>query len=81
LRQVGKRGKEWPKIRKQWFKDNPRDWYVCYLCNRSLMPEDTTLDHVIPKSNARNFAHRHDSDNLKPCCWTCNGSKGSKHLT
>lgn len=70
---------KWLKRRKQWFKDHPADYYICYICGRGMMPNETTIDHVIPRSNARNYANRDDDDNLKPCCWTCNMEKGSKH--
>lgn len=61
--------------------DNLADYYNCYICGKYLTPLETTLDHVIPRSNFRNYANRHDYSNLKPCCATCNTEKGSKHLT
>jgi len=68
----------WQRYRRKWFRENPQDYYVCYLCNKSLMPYETTLDHVIPRSRAPEL--RYEFSNLKPCCYTCNSDKGSKVL-
>lgn len=74
-----KRGKHyviWMKTRTQWFIENPAEYYNCYICGKSLMPYETTLDHVIPRSRAPHL--RYDMSNLKPCCGLCNQEKGSK---
>lgn len=81
MKQNGKQATLWLKIRKQWVKDNPpnfQGYYQCYICFRWIPENELTLDHVIPKSNAQNYANRHDPENLKPCCYTCNSEKGSK---
>lgn len=78
LKMNGKYHKQWLKVRKQWFKDHPQDWYVCYICHKSLVPAETTLDHVIPRSRRPDL--RYEPSNLKPCCWPCNTEKGSKSL-
>ncbi len=59
---------EWAKERKQWFKDHPRDWYVCHYCSLSLHQNQTTLDHT------NNRKHKGD---IVPCCVWCNTEKGS----
>ena len=67
--------------RNLWCQDNPANdegYYVCYLCGRWLLPIETTLDHVVPRSHAPEL--RLDLDNLAPCCYTCNVEKGSKSL-
>ena len=72
----GKVTVKWIITRKKWFKENPADHYVCYICGKWLTPEETTLDHVIPRSRAPHL--RYEFSNLKPCCFVCNGEKGSK---
>lgn len=76
-----KQAKIWLKIRAEWKKQNPpnfQGYYICYLCGTWIPENELTLDHVIPKSNAKNYANRHDFNNLKPCCYPCNSKKGSK---
>lgn len=67
----------WQKTRRKWFKENSSEFYTCYLCFRFLLPEETTLDHVIPRSARPDL--RYELSNLEPCCWECNYKKGSKH--
>lgn len=76
--QQGKHAKKWQDTRKQWFRENPAKQYVCYLCGKLLNKEETTLDHIKPRSG--NPELRYEFSNLKPCCWSCNASKGSKRL-
>lgn len=78
LKSYGKWAKRWAKTRSQWFIENPADNYTCYLCGKYLNPEETTLDHVIPRSRAPEL--RYVMSNLRPCCMTCNSIKGSKVL-
>lgn len=76
---VGKIGKEWLRVRRKWVKDNPPDhagYYYCYLCGRAMAQPEMTLDHVVPRSRRPDL--RFSGDNLRPCCYTCNNSKGSK---
>lgn len=83
MRNVGKQGLAWQRTRRKWFKLHPpnhQNYYECYLCGRWVLASDITLDHVIPRSNAFNYAVRHDFDNLKPCCECCNSKKGSRKL-
>lgn len=69
------------RTRTAWYRKylpNALGYYVCYLCGKWMLPIETTLDHVIPRSRAPHLMH--DLENLKPCCWKCNGEKGSKVL-
>lgn len=69
-----KKGDGWVKTKRGWFEVHPPP-YQCHYCHKYLEKRETTLDHKIPRSRAP--ALRHDFDNLVPCCWTCNGLKGS----
>lgn len=72
----GKIFKQWMTTRQTWFRKFPAEYYYCYLCGKRMLPSETTLDHVIPRSKAPEL--RFKLDNLKPCCWKCNDEKGSK---
>lgn len=77
---VGK-DKKWKAYRRQWFINNPPNWegfYECYLCGKWNYPKETTLDHVIPRSNTPNLSF--DESNIKPACWSCNTLKGSQSV-
>lgn len=71
----------WAERRKRWIAEHPTQTgtWSCYLCGAALTIDALTLDHIIPRSNARNYANRDDDSNLEPCCWTCNSKKGSTH--
>lgn len=68
----------WEHTRNKWFKDNWAESYECYLCGRYLLPTETTLDHIKPRSS--NPELRYEMSNLAPCCMTCNTLKGSQSL-
>jgi 5-methylcytosine-specific restriction endonuclease McrA len=53
-----------------------RDKWTCYICGCICIPENITLDHVIPLSRGGT----HTADNLRVACKSCNGSKGAKSL-
>lgn len=72
----GRHSFKWTKVRKEWFKENQADYYTCYLCGVGMLPGETTLDHVKPRSRAPHL--RYKFENIKPCCWKCNQKKGSK---
>lgn len=76
LRKRGKHSLKWEAARAKWFKANEAPYYICYLCGKSLLKIDVTLDHVIPRSRAPKL--RYEQSNLKPCCYPCNVDKGSK---
>lgn len=73
-----KHQKLWNRTRREWFIANPQEFYNCYICGLSLMPWETTLDHV--RSRSRYPELRYVMENLQPCCWDCNTRKGSKDL-
>lgn len=84
IKKVGKQTAKWYKTRTKWFKEHPSDYYTCYLqisplCPKVMPPEETTLDHIIPRSRAPHL--RYEFSNLKPCCGPCNTEKGSRVLT
>jgi 5-methylcytosine-specific restriction endonuclease McrA len=89
----GKYAKQWDVTKETWFRknspiQNPYPHYLCYICGKWLRPpakyatidtpsiEMVTLDHVLSKG--RHPELRDALWDLKPCCWTCNTSKGSK---
>jgi 5-methylcytosine-specific restriction endonuclease McrA len=78
IRQQGKQAKLWNQVRNEWLIENGT-YHDCYICGVKLNETTLTIDHVIPRSNAKNYANRHDPSNLRPACWTCNSLKGSKH--
>jgi len=72
----GKQYYKWQETRAKYLKANSQKMFVCYLCNKSIPKEQVTIDHVAARSS--NPKLRHVESNLKPCCWQCNGAKGSK---
>lgn len=77
-RKIGKHGKLWLKTRAKWFKMFPSEYYNCYLCKRSLLKYQVTLDHI--QSRSRHPELRYEMSNLAPCCMKCNKAKGSMDL-
>ncbi|MBA3756025.1 MAG: HNH endonuclease, partial [Nitrosomonas sp.] len=72
---IGKVTKIWLKVRKEWFKQNPSEYYACALqisplCQRLTAPNETSLDHIIPRSARPDL--RYESSNLQPSCYPCN---------
>lgn len=53
-----------------------RDNSTCYLCGKVLLPDEITLDHVIPISKGGS----HTTNNIKVACLSCNCSKGNRPL-
>jgi 5-methylcytosine-specific restriction endonuclease McrA len=47
----------------------------CATCNKELIGNDWTIDHIVP-SNPPN----HDLSNLQSMCRECNGRKQDKNL-
>lgn len=81
IKKAGKKYNDWRKYRKGWLETNkPNDdgFYECYICGKWLIPKETTLDHVIPRSNRPDLSY--DESNIRPCCFTCNTAKGSKSI-
>lgn len=78
MKTLGKVGKKWIRTRAEWFKQNPAEYYICYICGDRLTPRETTLDHI--KSRSRHPELRFELSNLAPCCYRCNQEKGSREL-
>lgn len=83
VKRINRRGKvavQWQNTRNEYLQANPpKDgYYVCYICNKKVLPSEITLDHVLPRSS--NPELRFEFNNLKPCCYLCNMQKGSKKL-
>lgn len=84
MRRKIKRGKQnikWMVVRNRWFKQNPPNhegYYQCYICDRMIPAPEITLDHVKPRSGSPDL--RYNMSNIKPCCSSCNTSKGSRSL-
>jgi 5-methylcytosine-specific restriction endonuclease McrA len=55
--------------------DNKQEAYNCFYCGKFLWPAEVTLDHY--HSRSRHPELRYELSNLRPCCWNCNGEKGS----
>lgn len=51
-----------------------RDGYSCVFCERSLLLNEITLDHIVPKSKRGSC----NATNLTVCCNECNNDRGSQ---
>ena len=72
---------EWTKFARAWRKEHPpydNGCYLCGICNRWALEEDTVLDHITPRSAdpARVF----DATNIQPAHSLCNQQKGSRRI-
>jgi 5-methylcytosine-specific restriction endonuclease McrA len=65
----------WSNCKAEWFKLYAAEFYTCHYCGQRMTKQETTLDHKISRSRAPQL--RYDFANLVPCCWICNGLKGS----
>lgn len=64
--------------------------YFCAYCGTLLLPEEVTVDHIIPINKAKNslFIQKlldilkindiNNYKNLAPCCMNCNCKKGNR---
>jgi len=48
---------------------------ICYYCQAKFLPDELTMDHVVPLSRGG----RSTKGNIVPCCKACNNKK--KYLT
>lgn len=48
----------------------------CTACNKELIGDDWTIDHIVPSDPPN-----HDLNNLQSLCRSCNGRKQDKTLT
>ena len=60
-----------PEKRKEIFE---RDKNVCFYCGEKVIPENSTLDHLVPQSKKG----KHTKENLKTSCLVCNSIKSGK---
>lgn len=51
-----------------------RDHNMCQYCGRTSVPQDLTLDHVVPRSRGGTSGW----ENLVACCRSCNNRKGDR---
>ena len=51
-----------------------RDKFICQYCGDKVNPLNATLDHFIPQHQGG----KHNKDNLRTCCLTCNSIKSGK---
>lgn len=76
-----KHEKLWRKARRLWIKNNPpnhQGYWECYICHKWIDESELTVDHMVARSS--DPSQRYIQENLRACCWECNGKKGSKHL-
>lgn len=73
-----KLSKLWLATRRAWFKANEADLYICYLCGKWMLKNETTLDHI--QSRSRHPELRFELSNLDTLCYPCNQRKGSLSL-
>ena len=63
------------EIRKsQWWKTKISQG-ICHYCQTKFLPDDLTMDHVVPLARGG----RSTKGNVVPCCKACNNKK--KYLT
>lgn len=77
MRQLGKVGKEWLKVRKAWLELHPpnhQGYWVCANCGKWV--GSVEVDHILSRSRRPDL--RFDLTNLQPLCHRCNERKGSK---
>ena len=58
----------------QWWK-NKISQGICYYCQETFLPDELTMDHVVPLARGG----RSIKGNIVPCCKACNNKK--KYLT
>lgn len=86
IKRMGKKAFAWVAERKQWIKDNPPDDYGVWDCYLKISPQcslvvdidELTLDHKYSRSRRPDLLL--SSDNLAPCCASCNSLKGSRNI-
>ena len=78
MRAIGRIGKEWLKVRREWVKlhrPNHQGYYVCAICSKWVPEKGMELDHILSRS--RHPELRFELTNLQPTCSPCNRKKGS----
>lgn len=54
------------------YKLHKRDEGICFYCKKHISLEESTRDHIVPKSTGGTDVH----ENIVLCCLDCNKSKG-----
>jgi 5-methylcytosine-specific restriction protein A len=54
----------------QWWK-RKRSSGICHYCNNKFIPNELTMDHVIPIARGG----KTEKSNVVPCCKACNTKK------
>ncbi len=54
----------------QWWK-RKRAKGICHYCKKQFLPNDLTMDHIIPIARGG----KSEKFNLVPCCKECNNQK------
>lgn len=72
----------WQATRICWFVENPPDYdgdyYQCRLCPFAVHKDETTLDHIWPRST--HPKRKFKLSNLQPAHAVCNSRKGSMSM-
>lgn len=79
MKQTGKVGAEWLRVRKEWLKNNPPNhegYWICAICGK--WTEHIEVDHI--KARSRRPDLRYELSNLQPLCHRCNTRKGSNDI-
>lgn len=66
-----RRNKSRRKHKQKLWKSSP---HTCFYCEKPLIYEEATLDHVVPLSRGGT----NNITNLVICCKVCNKAKGNK---
>jgi 5-methylcytosine-specific restriction endonuclease McrA len=73
---------QWQLARAEWFElnspDYDGDYYQCGLCPYAVHKDETTLDHIEPKSTHPHL--KYVLSNLQPAHEVCNNRKGSMSM-
>ena len=86
INRFGKAAAKWIETKNEWIQRHPPDEFgvwVCYLqisplCPKYVNIDNMTLDHV--KGRGSHPELKYELSNLKPCCFFCNGLKGSRSI-
>ena len=78
MKNNGKVGTEWLRVRTEFLKENPpnhQGYYKCTYCPRWITADEITVDHVVSRTRAPH--RRFDKSNIVFACGNCNEAKGS----
>lgn len=72
---------KWIACRAAWFDLNPpnhQGYYQCALCPDMVRKDETTLDHVVTRSQRPDL--KYELSNLQPAHALCNQARGSMSM-